>query len=62
MFAIIAAVLFGLALLFELIGQSFGPVITVATLTTAGLLCVALHLAGAGTVWRGRGRWRRRRP
>ena len=58
MFAIIAAVLFALALLFELIGQSFGPVITVAT---AGLLCVALHMAGAGTVWRGRGRWRRRR-
>jgi hypothetical protein len=48
-FAIIAAVLFGLALLLELTTTSFGTVITATTLTTAGLLCVALHLAGAAT-------------
>jgi hypothetical protein len=56
-FAIIAAILFGLALLFELTGAAIGK-ITFGTLTTAGLLCVALHLAGVGTAWRGR-RWRR---
>ena len=60
MFAIIAAILFGLALLFELTGTSLGTRITASTLTTAGLLCVALHLAGVLTAWRGRGRWRRR--
>lgn len=49
MFAIIAAVLFGLALLLELTTTSFGTVINATTLTTAGLLCVALHLAGVST-------------
>ena len=58
MFAIIAAILFGLALLFELTATSDGK-ITAGTLTTAGLLCVALHLAGVMTGWRG-GRLRRR--
>ena len=50
MFAIIAAVLFAFALLLELVETSVGTVITATTLTTAGLLCVALHLAGVGTV------------
>lgn len=59
MFAIIAAILFGLALLFELTGTTLGTKITATTLTTAGLLCVALHLAGVMTGWRG-GRLRRR--
>jgi hypothetical protein len=59
-FAIIAAVLFGLLLLLELAGASLGPVLDAGTLTTAGLLCIALHLAGAGTGWRSYG-WRRRR-
>ncbi len=54
MFAIIAAVLFALALLFEL-AKLGGDVISATTLTTAGLLFVALHLAGAGT-WARRGR------
>lgn len=49
MFAIIAAILFGLALLLELTSASFGTVITTGTLTMAGLLCVALHLAGVAT-------------
>lgn len=49
MFAILAAILFGFALLLQLTNMSFGTVITAATLTTAGLLCVALHLAGVAT-------------
>jgi hypothetical protein len=49
LFAIIAAILFGLALLLELTTTSFGTLVTTATLTTAGLLCVALHLAGLAT-------------
>jgi hypothetical protein len=48
MIAIVAAVLFGLALIFELAGISI-QVITSEVLVTAGLLCVALHLAGVGT-------------
>jgi hypothetical protein len=57
MLAILAAVLFGLALLMELAGFGLGP-ITTGTLTTAGLLCVALHLAGVAT---DRSRFTRRR-
>ncbi len=60
MVAILAAVLFGLALLLELLKTSLGDIITVSTLETAGLLCVALHLAGAGARLRGRN-WSRRR-
>jgi hypothetical protein len=43
MFAIIAAVLFGLALLLDLLGESLG-VVSPSTLMLAGLLFVALHL------------------
>ena len=57
MLAIIAAVLFGLALIFDLTGVAFGNFNT-TTLLLAGLLCVALHLAGVATAWRGR-RFRR---
>jgi hypothetical protein len=46
---ILAAALFGLALLMELAGFGLGPIITTDTLTAAGLLCVALHLAGVAT-------------
>jgi len=46
MLAIIAAVLFLLALIFEL-AKTGNDVINSTTLTTAGLLFVALHLAGA---------------
>jgi hypothetical protein len=59
MTAIIAAVLFGLALLFQLLGLSLS-VITANVLITAGLLCVALHLAGVGSAVRVRGYTRRR--
>ncbi|WP_328450077.1 MULTISPECIES: hypothetical protein [unclassified Amycolatopsis] len=61
MLAIVAAVLFGLALIMELAGFSLGPVITTSTLTTAGLLCVALHLAGVATDRSRFSRSRRRR-
>ncbi len=47
MLAVIAAVLFALALIFQLAGFGLG-VITATVLVTAGLLCVALHLAGVG--------------
>lgn len=43
MFAIIAAVLFGLALLLELINETLGDVVTPTTLLYAGLLFFALH-------------------
>ncbi|HWB37202.1 MAG TPA: hypothetical protein VHA75_14385 [Rugosimonospora sp.] len=46
MLAIIAAILFALALIFKL-AQVGGDVINADTLLTAGLLFVALHLAGA---------------
>jgi hypothetical protein len=58
--AIIAAVLFGIALLFQLANISLA-FITAEVLITAGLLCVALHLAGVGNSVRVRGYTRRRR-
>ena len=62
MFAIIAAVLFALALLLNLAQTSLG-VISAETFMLAGLLCVALHLAGIGSAWHGRVRsgWNNRR-
>jgi hypothetical protein len=60
MFATIAAVLFGLALILQLLGTSIGTLITTSTLTTAGLLFLALHLGGFAGALRGRGRrWTR---
>lgn len=59
MVAIVAAVLFGLALLFQLAGIAVS-VITADVLITAGLLCVALHLAGVGNTVKVSG-YRRRR-
>jgi len=49
MLALVAAGLFGLALIFDLGKVGLGDVITTSTLLEAGLLCVALHLAGYGT-------------
>ncbi|GAB2757079.1 hypothetical protein [Amycolatopsis magusensis] len=60
MLAIIAAVIFGLALILDLTDASIGDVINGGTLLTAGLLCMALHLAGVGTSVRAGG-WRRSR-
>jgi hypothetical protein len=57
MFAIIAAVIFGLALILDWANVRASDAFTPQTLLTAGLLCVALHLAGVGTARR----WGRRR-
>jgi hypothetical protein len=59
MFAVIAAILFGIALLLELFSKDFGSVINATSLTTAGLLCLALHLCGLATALPRRG-FRRR--
>jgi hypothetical protein len=45
MFAIIAAVLFAIAFILELINKSYGSFINATTLMTLGLFFVALHLA-----------------
>ena len=58
MFAKIAAVLFGIALLIDLLNLKGNEILNVATLTTAGLLFVALHL---GFGWSPRS-FRGRRP
>ena len=59
MFAIIAAVLFAFALIFDLADTDLGTAVTVQTLTLAGLFFLALHFTGAAG-WRGSS-WRRRR-
>ncbi len=59
MFAIVAAIIFGLALLFDLADVSMGDALNQSTLLMAGLFCVALHLAGVGSTWRGPRRRRR---
>jgi hypothetical protein len=59
MFAVLAALLFGLALLLDLADVDLGDTFTLNTLVTAGLLCMALHLAGVGVrtmSWRRRAR------
>ena len=48
MFAIIAAVLFGIVAILDLANESLGEVLTAGFLSTLGFLCIALHLAGAG--------------
>ena len=47
MLAIVAAVLFLIALIFAIAGITLS-VITVNVLMLAGLLCIALHMAGIG--------------
>jgi len=60
MLAIVAAVIFGIIILIDLTGASIG--INRDTLLVAGLLCVALHLAGIGVGTRtGTRRWTARR-
>jgi hypothetical protein len=61
MFAIAAAVLFGLAVIFDLAGVSVGGVLTAGLLVDLGLLCIALHLAGVLTSTTGARGWRRTR-
>lgn len=57
MFAIIAAIIFGLALILDWTDAKVSDAFTPQTLLTAGLLCIALHLAGIGAS----SRWGRRR-
>jgi hypothetical protein len=45
MFAIIAAVLFAIAFVLELVNKSYGVFINAGTLTTLGLFFLALHFA-----------------
>ncbi|HEY2204300.1 MAG TPA: hypothetical protein VGH99_07485 [Pseudonocardia sp.] len=47
MLALVAAVIFVIALILQLTTLSLG-VLTADVLVTAGLICVALHLAGIG--------------
>lgn len=54
MFAILAAILFGLALLLDFVDANVGDALNNTTLVTAGLLCLALHTVGLGTTWRRR--------
>jgi hypothetical protein len=60
MFAIIAAILFGLALLIELFKVHTNEVFNATTLTTAGLLFIALHLGVGWSPRRYFGRGNRR--
>ena len=62
MLALVGAAIFALALLLDLLNVKTGDAFNSTTLLMAGLLCVALHLAGIGGAspvnggWRGRGR------
>lgn len=61
MLALVGALIFALALLLDLVEADLGDAFTPMTLLLAGLLCLALHLAGIGGAspvnggWRGRG-------
>jgi hypothetical protein len=63
-FAVIAAILLGLALLLDLLDTNLGAsdALNTTTLMVAGLFCIALHLVGVGAGWRwgARRNWRRR--
>jgi hypothetical protein len=57
MLAIIAAIVFGIALLLDLLGTNFGApdLLNATTLTLIGLLLISLYLAGIGSGPRGAG-------
>lgn len=60
MLAIVAAIIFGLALLLDLADANLGEAFDSTTLLMAGLLCLSLHMAGVGAGVRTWG-WRRTR-
>ena len=60
MLAIVAAIIFGLALVLDLADVALDPPVSGWTLPLAGLLALALHQAGIGTA-RNWGGWRGRR-
>ncbi|HXP20252.1 MAG TPA: hypothetical protein VN840_11465 [Streptosporangiaceae bacterium] len=51
MFAIIAAVLFAVALIIHAAGIATDIIFSVTSLALAGLICLALYLAGYGSGW-----------
>lgn len=60
MLAIVAAIIFGLALVLDLADVSLNAPISAWTLPLAGLIALSLHQAGIGTA-RAWGSWRGRR-
>jgi hypothetical protein len=56
MLAIIAAILFAVAFILNAASAGIGPVFTAFSLMLAGLVCLALHLAGYLTSTRRPGR------
>src|SRR5262245_65194698 len=48
-FAIVAAILFGLAVLLDLANANLGGTISIGLIVNLGLLCLALHVAGFGS-------------
>lgn len=60
MLAVIAAIVFVVALLFDL-GDVSSDAFNSSTLTLLGLLFIALHMAGVGAGWNWRSRVGRRR-
>lgn len=56
MLAIIAAGVFLLALILDLVDAHVGDAFTATTLLFVGLLLLSLHLAGVGAGWRTRDR------
>ncbi|MGH3344125.1 MAG: hypothetical protein ACRDPK_14900 [Carbonactinosporaceae bacterium] len=49
MLALVAAGIFGLALVFDLADADVNEAFSSTTLLTAGLLCLALHAGGVGS-------------
>jgi hypothetical protein len=60
MLAIIAAILFAIAFLLNATSTATSAVFSPMSLLLAGLVCLALHMAGVGTGWRVPSRRRRR--
>jgi hypothetical protein len=61
MLAMVAAILFAIALIFQLAGITLGTHIGSSTFIAAGLMCLALHQAGVGTSTSWRRSYHRRR-
>ena len=61
MLAMVAAILFAIALIFQLAGTTLGTHIGSSTFIAAGVMCLALHQAGVGTSTSWRRSYRRRR-
>ncbi|MDF2711442.1 MAG: hypothetical protein K0R62_7094 [Nonomuraea muscovyensis] len=61
MLAIVAAIIFGLGFLLDLLGARIAPGISGTTFMLLGLTLLALHQGGVGTAGvRGGGSWRTR--